>query len=74
MQKRLGHSRLIYTLNPPIQPKPRAKNAHLNKRIGAHPVARNKVLAVLLELKRLAVILADEVREAGFCEADACEE
>ena len=37
-------------------------------------MARDEVLAIFLELERLAVVLADEVREPGFCKPDAREE
>lgn len=37
-------------------------------------MARDEILAIFLEFERLTIVLADEVRDSGFCEPDACEE
>jgi len=37
-------------------------------------MARNEVLPIFLEFECLTIVLADEVRDSGFCEPDACEE
>jgi len=52
----------------PLQPEIRCLERHLHKRIRTEPMASDKVFSEALKLKRLAVVLADEVAEACLSE------
>jgi hypothetical protein len=71
VEERLGHRWLISTLRLPIEPEISCLECHLDKRIGGEPMPNNPVATIPLELKRLTIILADEVRNACLGKPDA---
>lgn len=71
MLERLRHRRLIRTLRAPIESKVRRLECHLHERIGAKSMARNEHFAVTLELKRLTIVLTDQVAQARLREPNS---
>lgn len=71
MEERLCHRWLVRALRPSIEPEVRGLERHLDKRIGGEPVLDDPVAAVPLELERLAVVLANQVRDARLGEPNA---
>lgn len=71
MLERLRHRGLIRTLRAPIESEVRRLERHLHERIWAESMARNEHFAITLELKRLAIILTDQVAQARLREPNS---
>ena len=72
VEERLSHRWLIGTLRLSIKPVISCLERHLNKRIRGESMINHPVATVSLELKRLTIVLANQVRNACLGKPDAC--
>ena len=70
VEERLCHRWLISTLCLPIKPVISSLERHLDKRIGGETMHNHPVATVSLELKRLTIVLTNQVRNACLGKPD----
>lgn len=71
VEERLSHRWFIGTLCLSIKPVISGLERHLDKCIGGEPMLNHPVATISLELKRLTIVLANQVRNACLGKPDA---